>query len=128
VSRLHGSLHKRTTQQRRVTYEGSSSSWSKNEWDLCQLGREAALIHCCCPALPCPANCLQAGGLSPALVHRLLRNTNPSPLLIDALTIISQLARVQQSGGACNMYESLLKSNLLPLIRQLLVHEDPGVY
>lgn len=64
--------------------------------------------------------------MNPTLVHRLLRSSNPSPLLIDALTIISQLARVQQSGGACNMYEPLLKSNLLPLIRQLLQHEDAG--
>ena len=68
----------------------------------------------------------QAGGLAPSLVHRLLRHTNPAPLLIDVLTIVSQLARVQQSGGACNMYEPLLRSNLLPLIRQLLLHEDPG--
>lgn len=29
-------------------------------------------------------------------------------------------------GGACNMYEPLLKSNLLPLIRQLLDNEDAG--
>jgi hypothetical protein len=69
---------------------------------------------------------LQGGGLGPALVHRLLRPSNPSPLLIDALTIVSQLARVQPSGGACNMYEPLLKSNLLPLIRQLLDHTDAG--
>jgi hypothetical protein len=69
---------------------------------------------------------LQAGGLSPALVHRMLRPSNPSPLLIDALTIISQLARVQPTGGSCNMYEPLLKSNLLPLIRQLMEQQDAG--
>jgi hypothetical protein len=59
-------------------------------------------------------------------VHRLLRPSNPSPLLIDALTIISQLARVQPTGGSCNMYEPLLKSNLLPLIRQLMEQQDAG--
>lgn len=59
-------------------------------------------------------------------MHKLLRPGNPSPLLVDALTIVSQLARVQPSGGACNMYEPLLKSNLLPLIRQLLDNEDAG--
>jgi hypothetical protein len=59
-------------------------------------------------------------------IYIYLRPSNPSPLLIDALTIVSQLARVQPSGGACNMYEPLLKSNLLPLIRQLLDHTDAG--
>jgi hypothetical protein len=60
------------------------------------------------------------------LVHKLLRPGNPSPLLIDSLTIVSQLARVQPSGGSCTMYEPLLKSNLLPLIRELLDNEDAG--
>lgn len=59
-------------------------------------------------------------------MHRLLRPSNPPPLLIDALTIISQLARVQPTGGSCNMYEPLLKSNLLPLIRQLMEQQDAG--
>lgn len=68
---------------------------------------------------------VQAGGLNPPFVHKLLRVGNPSPLLIDALTIVSQLARVQPSGG-CNLYEPLLKSNLLPLIRDLLGHSDAG--
>lgn len=84
----------------------------------------------------------QAGGLSPGLVQRLLRDSSPVPLLVDVLLILSQLARTppppqQQrehsgagaggaSAGLAGMYEALAKSGLLPLLRRLLAHPDAG--
>ncbi|WIA41542.1 hypothetical protein OEZ86_008912 [Tetradesmus obliquus] len=80
------------------------------------------------------AQYIQAGGLSPALVQRLLRDSNPTPLLVDVLLICSQLARASPreqagggQGGLAATYEALAKSNLLPVLRRLLSHHDSGV-
>uniref|UniRef100_A0A383VWV5 non-specific serine/threonine protein kinase n=1 Tax=Tetradesmus obliquus TaxID=3088 RepID=A0A383VWV5_TETOB len=80
------------------------------------------------------AQYIQAGGLSPALVQRLLRDANPTPLLVDVLLICSQLARASPreqagggQGGLAATYEALAKSNLLPVLRRLLSHHDSGV-
>ncbi|WIA21240.1 hypothetical protein OEZ85_000481 [Tetradesmus obliquus] len=80
------------------------------------------------------AQYIQAGGLSPALVQRLLRDSNPTPLLVDVLLICSQLARASPreqagggQGGPAATYEALAKSNLLPVLRRLLSHHDSGV-
>jgi hypothetical protein len=65
-------------------------------------------------------------------VQRLLRDTNPTPLVVDVLLICSQLARAsprEQAGGGQGLaatYEALAKSNLLPVLRRLLSHHDPG--
>jgi hypothetical protein len=75
----------------------------------------------------------QAGGLSPALVQRLLRESNPTPLVVDVLLICSQLARASPreqagggQGGLAATYEALAQSNLLPVLRRLLSHHDSG--
>ncbi|KAF8056751.1 hypothetical protein HT031_006249 [Scenedesmus sp. PABB004] len=76
---------------------------------------------------------IQAGGLAPGLVARLLRESCPTPLLVDVLLVCSQLARASpRDGGAggaglAHTYEALAKSNLLPLLRRLLAHPDAGV-
>lgn len=66
-------------------------------------------------------------------MQRLLRDSNPTPLLVDVLLICSQLARASPreqagggQGGPAATYEALAKSNLLPVLRRLLSHHDSG--
>jgi hypothetical protein len=94
--------------------------------------RQLTTHICCLLSTAFPSPLCQAGGLSPALVQRLLRDTNPTPLVVDMLLICSQLARAsprEQAGGGQGLaatYEALAKSNLLPVLRRLLSHHDPG--
>lgn len=68
---------------------------------------------------------IQAGGLHPSCIQRLLRESNPSPVLIDILLVVSQLARI--SKDSFNTYEPIAKASIYPNIRKLLSHPDPGV-
>jgi fused-like protein len=60
------------------------------------------------------------GGLSPAIMKLLLRETNPSPVIVDALQIVSQLARVSKQN-----YEAIHQADLYSVWKELLAHRDP---
>lgn len=76
-------------------------------------------LHSCCFL------CVQAGGLEPGLMQRLLDDSNPPSILVDALIIISQLARANKQGF--NTYETISKATILPCVCRLLEHPDAGV-
>ncbi|GAB4815111.1 hypothetical protein N2152v2_002157 [Parachlorella kessleri] len=63
-----------------------------------------------------------AGGMEPALVDRLLNPTNPTPVVISALLIISQLARSTDA-----YYDALAGCRLLAHMPALLTHDDATV-
>eukprot|EP00955_Chlamydomonas_euryale_P021444 226898-Chlamydomonas_euryale.AAC.5 len=46
-----------------------------------------------------------AGGLAPAVMQRLLQDTNPPAVLVDVLLVASQLARISKDGF--NTYEAI---------------------
>ncbi len=58
-------------------------------------------------------------------MQRLLRETNPTPVLVDTLLIISQLARISRDGAST--YEPINSAAMLPNLRRLLGHADAGV-
>src|SRR5690348_12765702 len=58
-------------------------------------------------------------------MQRLLRETNPTPVLVDTLLIISQLARISRDGAST--YEPFNNAALFPNLRRLLGHGDAGV-
>jgi fused-like protein len=65
---------------------------------------------------------LKFGGLEPKIVQMLLRSNNPAPLIIDALLIISQLARLSKE-----YYKDIANANIYNQINELLRHHDGGV-
>ena len=65
------------------------------------------------------------GGLAPALIQRLLRENNPTTVLVDTLSIISFLARINRS--SFNTYEPISKAAILPHLQRLLAYSDAGV-
>ena len=65
------------------------------------------------------------GGVAPALIQRLLREDNPAPVVVDALTIIGFLAEIHSS--SFNTYEPISKAAIVPHLRLLLTHSDAGV-
>jgi len=69
---------------------------------------------------------LQMGGVAPALIQRLLREDNPTPVVVDALTIIGFLAEIHSS--SFNTYEPISNAAVsVPQVRRLLTHSDAGV-
>jgi fused-like protein len=68
---------------------------------------------------------MQAGGLAAPLMQRLLREANPPALLVDALSLVSYYARIHKD--TLNTYEPISKSGVVPLLRRLLGHGEPGV-
>jgi hypothetical protein len=91
---------------------------------LCCGGAPTHAVLCCAVLHDAPwwragadaACCVQAGGLQPALIQRLLRESNQVAMLIDALLLISQLARCNK--GAVNTYEPLAHAQIFPSIRK----------
>lgn len=70
---------------------------------------------------------VQAGGLSPGIIQRLLSDANPPAVLVDILLVVSQLARISKE-GTFNTYEAISKASIYPHIRKLLSHAmDPGI-
>jgi fused-like protein len=65
---------------------------------------------------------LKYGGLEPKIVQMLLRSNNPAPLIIDALLIISQLARLSKE-----YYKDIANADIYNQINDLLKHHDGGV-
>jgi fused-like protein len=68
------------------------------------------------------AQFVEAGGLEPGLVRKLLCPTNDVSVLVDSLLLTSQLARL----GA-DKYPAILHAGACVLARGLLVHENAGV-
>jgi fused-like protein len=68
---------------------------------------------------------VDAGGLAPGVIQRLLAEGNPPTVLVDVLLVASQLARISKEGF--NTYEAISRAAIYPHIRKLLVHPDPGV-
>mmetsp|Transcript_29071 Transcript_29071/g.52033 ORF Transcript_29071/g.52033 Transcript_29071/m.52033 type:complete len:1206 (+) Transcript_29071:492-4109(+) len=65
---------------------------------------------------------VSAGGLSMINEHKLLAEENPPMLLIDMLSLISQLARLHREN-----YEKIHAANLYADLRRLIEHRDSGV-
>eukprot|EP00191_Tetraselmis_sp_GSL018_P012506 CAMPEP_0177598674 /NCGR_PEP_ID=MMETSP0419_2-20121207/12506_1 /TAXON_ID=582737 /ORGANISM="Tetraselmis sp., Strain GSL018" /LENGTH=1263 /DNA_ID=CAMNT_0019091197 /DNA_START=454 /DNA_END=4245 /DNA_ORIENTATION=- len=65
---------------------------------------------------------MQAGGLEAACMSRLLKDTNPPGVLVDALLTVSQLARISKDN-----YEPIARAGIYPSIRRLIGHSDAGV-
>ena len=68
------------------------------------------------------AQFVEAGGLEPGLVRKLLASTNDVSVLVDSLLLTSQLARL----GA-DKYPAIANAGACVLARGLLVHENAGV-
>eukprot|EP00873_Tetraselmis_striata_P020056 jgi/Tetstr1/440320/TSEL_028657.t1 len=68
------------------------------------------------------AQFLQAGGLQATVMGRLMKDSNPPSVLVDALLTVSQLARISRDN-----YDPIARAGLYPPIRRLLVHPDAGV-
>jgi fused-like protein len=65
---------------------------------------------------------LDFGGLDPKTISTLLRETNPSGVLVDTILTISQLARVSKE-----FYENIHAANMYSSWKKLMVHRDPNV-
>ncbi|GIM09257.1 hypothetical protein Vretimale_13139, partial [Volvox reticuliferus] len=68
---------------------------------------------------------IAAGGLAQSTMARCLAESSPSPVLVDVLLIVSQLARLNKE--TFNTYEPLAKANIYGQIRRLLSHPDAAV-
>ena len=68
------------------------------------------------------AQFVEAGGLEPGLVRKLLDPTNDARVLVDALLLTSQLARL----GA-DKYPAISRAGACVAARVLLTHENAGV-
>ncbi|GLI63648.1 hypothetical protein VaNZ11_006646 [Volvox africanus] len=68
---------------------------------------------------------IAAGGLAQSTMARSLAESSPSPVLVDVLLIVSQLARLNKE--TFNTYEPLAKANIYGQIRRLLSHPDAAV-
>ena len=68
------------------------------------------------------AQFVEAGGLEPGLVRKLLASTNDVSVPVDSLLLTSQLARL----GA-DKYPAIANAGACVLARGLLVHENAGV-
>ena len=68
------------------------------------------------------AQFVEAGGLEPGLVRKLLASTNDVSVLVDSLLLTSQLARL----GA-DKYPAIFNAGACVAARGLLVHENAGV-
>ena len=65
---------------------------------------------------------VQHGGLEPGFLARLLAPANVPSVVVDALLILSQLARLSKGN-----YSQINAANIYPALGELLAHEDPGV-
>lgn len=71
---------------------------------------------------------VQSGGMHPALMQKLMREGNPGVVLIEALLLTSQLARMArtESEGVTN-YDVIHRAAMYNAVRQLLTHTDAPV-
>jgi len=65
---------------------------------------------------------VSGGGLSAILKYNILDNENPESLLVDTLSLISQLARISKE-----FYEPIHQANMYKELKNLIEHKDPGV-
>ncbi|KAK9823151.1 hypothetical protein WJX72_000639 [[Myrmecia] bisecta] len=65
---------------------------------------------------------IQASGLSSATLAQLMKDTNPSPVLVGILLTVSQLARISKDN-----YEPIAKAGIYAALRALLGHHDAAV-
>lgn len=65
-----------------------------------------------------------AGGLSPSIVTTILKTSNDGSVLTSGLVIISQLARAASSS---EVQEAFVDAGLIPLMPDLLMHDDSAV-
>eukprot|EP00898_Chlorokybus_atmophyticus_P002887 jgi/Chlat1/359/Chrsp10S00049 len=70
----------------------------------------------------CARQFIDCNGLLPANLGKMLHASNHSAILVDALLILSQLARASKDN-----YDALARSQPYQPIRQLLAHPDAGV-
>lgn len=79
----------------------------------------------------------QAGGLASQFAARLLRDSNPPALLVESLLLLSHIARAGPrdansssggggGGGSGMAHDAISRGGVLPLLRRLLGHDDPG--
>jgi hypothetical protein len=72
---------------------------------------------------------MQAGGLQSHFLQKLLRESNPSVVLVKTLLIISQMARIARVGSKTlgGNYELIHRADIYSALRRLFTHTDPGV-
>ena len=65
---------------------------------------------------------VSGGGLSAILKYHILDSSNPENLLVDTLSLISQLARISK-----DFYEPIHQVNMYTVLNELIQHDDPSV-
>lgn len=72
---------------------------------------------------------MQASGMQANLMQKLLREGNPQGVLVEALLITSQVARMAkpEAHGATNTYDIIHRAQMYGAVRQLLPHSDAPV-
>jgi hypothetical protein len=72
---------------------------------------------------------VQAGGMQSTFLQKLLRESNPSLVLIKTLLIISQMARIARVGSTTlsGNYELIHRADIYQALRRLFTHTDAGV-
>lgn len=62
-------------------------------------------------------------------LQKLLRENNPSVVLVKTLLIISQMARIARVGSKTlgGNYELINRADIYGALRRLFTHTDPGV-
>nr|GEV94362.1 serine/threonine-protein kinase TIO [Tanacetum cinerariifolium] len=65
---------------------------------------------------------LGKGLLNPNIMRKLLDNSSPREVILDVLSIVSDLARMDK-----NFYEHIKGADILELLEIFLTHEDPNV-
>ncbi|KAL9654808.1 hypothetical protein ABK040_008601 [Willaertia magna] len=65
---------------------------------------------------------IKFGGLQPEFIQQLLDTNNPSNIIIDALSIVSQIARVNKEH-----YKQIHAAKIYNHTKELLKHKDPEV-
>lgn len=71
---------------------------------------------------PLAVELLRKGLLDPFRMRRLLDSSNPREVTLDALMIVSDLARMDKI-----FYENISRADLLEPLKEFLTHEDPNV-
>lgn len=65
---------------------------------------------------------VSGGGLNAILKYNVLDVSNSEALLVDTLSLISQLARISK-----DFYESIHQAGMYKELKALIQHTDPGV-
>ncbi|KAG8649975.1 serine/threonine-protein kinase TIO [Manihot esculenta] len=90
--------------------------------ELKDLGRPVAFLAKMVAHRPLAVQLVGKGLLDPNRMRRLLDNSSPREVMLDAVMIVSDLARMDKG-----FYDHINAASILEFLKEFLVHEDPNV-